>query len=84
MGICQKETSKRDQLCVSNRYISLDDSIKISKSICKITTRLNERYENGIGLFMRVFPNNTFRSLIAYKVISDKLIGKSIEIQIHK
>ena len=32
---------------------------------------------------MRVFPNNTFRCLIVYKVISEKLIDKSIEIQIH-
>ena len=84
MGICGEEkTHKENQLCVSNEYISLDLSIKVSKSISKITSRTNEEYLKGIGFFMRLFPNNAFKCLIVYNVISEKLIGKSIEVEIH-
>ena len=84
MGICDKETNKVKQICASNTYISLDESLSISKSICKITTsKINENNVKGMGFFMRIFPNNSFRCLIIYKIISEKLMGESIEVQIH-
>ena len=87
MGICQ--TKKEYEFHgITSKNIPIDLSIKVSKSICKITFIINNESKKGegkgTGFFMNVFPNNTFRCLITNNhVISKEFLGKSIKLELH-
>ena len=55
-----------------------------SKSICKITYKIGKINKYGTGFFMNISNDNSFKSLITnYHVISEDLINKYIELELH-
>ena len=56
----------------------------IAKSICKITYKIGKINKYGTGFFMNISNDNSFKSLITnYHVISEDLINKYIELELH-
>ena len=79
MGVCFKD--RENEVHTRHKPIPLDLANKVSRSICKITIKMNEETENGTGFFMNI--SNSKKCLITnYHVINSKLINESIEIEI--
>ena len=87
MGICQIK-QKYEFHGITSKNIPIDLSVKVSKSICKITFIINNESNKGegkgTGFFMNAFSNNIFRCLITNNhVISKEFLGKSIKLELH-
>ena len=73
------------EFCGENQYIKIKQITEASKAICKISIEMNGKKGHATGFFMKVLlSNNIYRFLVTnYHVISEQLINKKIEIELH-
>ena len=79
MGVC---SSREDEVRTNHAIkIPLKVANKISKSICRISYRINDDDKNGTGFFMLL--NDTKCLFTNYHIIKKDLINKNINIELY-
>ena len=85
MGISVTPSYGHEEISGSNDYIQINQIYKASKAICKISFEMNNQKGHATGFFMEVLlSDNKYRFLVTnYHVISEQLINKKIQIELH-
>ena len=80
-----KEENKKDEANTGHKGVPIKISIKVMKSICKITIKYKskeKKNKTGTGFFMKIFDSLNYL-ITNYHVINPKETDEIIEIEIH-
>ena len=76
-----EKIEKRNEIYLGHKPVPLDIAFKVTKSICKITIKINANVKNGTGFFMKI-SNNLLYLITNYHIINPNIINEDIEIEI--
>ena len=74
-----KNNIKVDEVIIGSKPVPLKIAIKIMKSICKITIKMNKKIAHGTGFFMK-YSDKLNCLITCYHVINPDLENENIEI----
>ena len=74
---------KKSELFGANKFVPIDITNMVLKSVCKIIIKKNGGYYFGTGFFMKINDSSSKYLLTNYHVISEKSINEYIEIEIY-